>query len=112
MTLLAEFLAPGLAAAALVGVAAGLFRYGAARPRGSARADLVTAVVGLALLAGLHLSDRVGAPVVSGRIAFWADSALLHLAAYLVGTASGWLLARLLRRVRVRARSSGSPRSA
>jgi hypothetical protein len=56
------------------------------------RAQLAIAVLTL-VLGVLGLS--VALDLVPGRPGLWLDSALLHLAAYLVGCGLGWLAARL-----------------
>jgi hypothetical protein len=81
---------PALAAAFLIGVPFGWVsrvEAGAAWRGRLALAALAFALGALALSATLDL--------VPGRAGFWLDSALLHLAAYVVGCGLGWLAAQV-----------------
>lgn len=78
---------PGLAGVALVGI------WVAQRALGSARVGrLLLAFAGLAWGVALAAS-ALGS--VTGRVALWVDSALLHAAAYALGLGCGWLVRRL-----------------
>ena len=80
---------PALAIALLIGVPCGWLSRAEA---GVAwRGRLAIAVLALAL-AALILSATLD--LVPGRAGLWLDSALLHLAAYLVGCGLGWLAAQ------------------
>lgn len=80
---------PALATALLIGLPFGWFSRAEAGP--AWRGRLALAVLALALGA-LVLSATLD--LVPGRAGLWLDSALLHLAAYLVGCGLGWLAAR------------------
>lgn len=92
MTDLARQVWPALAIALVLGLAFGWWSRAARTalwPGRLALGLLVVALAALGLLAALDL--------VPGRAGLWLDSALLHLAAYLVGCVLGWAAALRIR---------------
>jgi hypothetical protein len=88
---LARQIWPALAAAFVLGLLFG----GLSRVEGglAASRSRISLAVLLVALAALGLAAALD--VVPGRPGLWLDSAVLHLALYLVGCGLGWLLSRL-----------------
>ena len=92
---LARFVAPGLAAASCIGVLAGWFGRSGAGWSGAHRADLAIAAIMVVSLSALRVAAAMDVVHPGGRTAFFADSALVHLVAYLAGAVLGIAAARI-----------------
>jgi hypothetical protein len=88
---LARQIWPALAAAFGLGLLFG----GLSRVEGGLTTSRSRISLGILVIALAALGISAALDLVPGRPGLWLDSAVLHLALYLVGCGLGWLLSRL-----------------